>query len=167
MSMLKNKNRSVANLNVVMVEPEIPQNTGNIARTCAAVAARLHLIKPLGFFIRDRHLKRAGLDYWHDVEVVYHDCLADFFEAYKKCRFAFFSRKAKKTHDTGRLPKNKELFLVFDKESTGLSDGLLAANLDHCFRLPMKAGVRSLNLASAASVVIYEVLRKQGFPGLK
>jgi tRNA (cytidine/uridine-2'-O-)-methyltransferase len=153
-------------LHVVLVEPEIPQNTGNISRSCAAAGARLHLVKPLGFFVRDRHLRRAGVDHWDDADVTYHDGLAAFLEECRGENLAFFSRKAVKTYDRVEWPEGDDLFLVFGKESTGLPDVLLEANEARSFRLPMAAGVRSLNLASAAAVVIYDLLRREGFPGL-
>jgi len=153
-------------LHVVLVEPEIPQNTGNIVRTCAASGARLHLVKPLGFFVRDRHLRRAGLDYWNDAEVTYHDGLEAFLGDVAGGRLAFFSRKAARTYDRLDWPERSDLYLVFGKESTGLPDDLLAGNADRSFRIPMTSGVRSLNLAGAVSVVVYDLLRRKGFPGL-
>jgi len=153
-------------LHVVLVEPEIPQNTGNIARTCAATGVRLHLVKPLGFFVRDRHLRRAGIDYWDDADIAYHDDLAAFLAEFRGERLAFFSRKAVRTYDQVEWPDGVDLFLVFGKESAGLPDDLLEANRDRSFRIPMTADVRSLNLAGAATVVVYDLLRRKGFPGL-
>jgi tRNA (cytidine/uridine-2'-O-)-methyltransferase len=156
----------MSRLHVVLVEPEIPQNTGNIARTCAATGARLHLVKPLGFFMRDRHLRRAGVDYWDEAEVITHDDLAAFLEECRGQSLAYFSRKAVRTYDQLEWPADADLFLVFGRESTGLPDGLLEANPGRSFRIPMTAGVRSLNLAGAAAVVVYDLLRRRGFPGL-
>ncbi len=153
-------------LNVVLVEPEIPQNAGNVARTCAATGARLHLVRPLGFFVGDKHLKRAGLDYWDDADVVYHDSLSAFLQAGREGIVAFFSRKAARTYDQLEWPEGVDLYLVFGKESVGLPVELLESEPGRCFRVPMSAAVRSLNLASAAAVVIYDVLRRRKFPGL-
>lgn len=153
-------------LHVALIEPEIPQNTGNIARTCAATGARLHLVRPLGFFLRDKHLKRAGLDYWDGVDVAYHDGLASFLESSRDGVLALFSRKAARGYDELEWPGGVDLYLVFGRESTGLPADLLGSMPDRAFRIPMSAGVRSLNLASAAAVVIYDVLRRRGFPGL-
>lgn len=153
-------------LHLVLVEPEIPQNAGNVARTCAATGARLHLVRPLGFFHRDRHLRRAGLDYWDDAAVTYHDSLSDFLTSARQGTLAFFSRKAELAYDRLVWPEDSDLFLIFGKESTGLPDDLLASEAGRAFRIPMSSGVRSLNLASAAAVVVYDVLRRRGFPGL-
>jgi len=153
-------------LHVVLVEPEIPQNTGNIARTCAAVGARLHLVKPLGFFLGDRHLRRAGVDYWDATDVVSHDSLETFLSARRGNSLALFTRNADRTYDRLEWPLREDLYLVFGKESQGLPPDLIAAHRDQCFRIPMTSGVRSLNLASAAAVVIYDLARRKGFPGL-
>ena len=151
-------------LHVVLVEPEIPQNTGNIARTCLAAGVTLHLVKPLGFRLRDRHIRRAGLDYWDKVDPVLHENVDAFLEKTAGGRYAFLSRKAETPYD--RIDAAGEIYLVFGRESRGLPEELLAAHPSQCFRIPMTPGVRTLNLASAAAVVIYDVLRKKGFPGL-
>ncbi len=153
-------------LHVVLVEPEIPQNAGNIFRTCAATGAVFHLVRPLGFFASDRRLKRAGLDYWDEKAVTYHDSLDDFLAASSEGALAFFSRKASRTYEELDWPAGTDLYLVFGKESVGLPAGLLNREAGRAFRLPMTAAVRSLNLASAAAVVVYDVLRRRGFPGL-
>jgi len=152
-------------LNVVLHEPEIPQNTGNIARTCAAVGARLHLIRPLGFSTASRDLKRAGLDYWHLVEVLYYDGIDEFLARYGAHQIVYVSTKAPISHTEMRY--REECCLVFGKETSGLPEQLLWANAERCVRIPMREGARSLNLANSAAVVVYEALRQLGFPGLK
>ena len=153
-------------LHIVLVEPEIPQNAGNIFRTCAATGAVFHLVKPLGFFASDRRLKRAGLDYWDEQAVEYHDSLADFLKDSEGGVLAFFSSKAARTYEELTWPEGKDLYLVFGKESAGLPADLLRREAGRSFRVPMTAAVRSLNLASAVAVVLYDVLRRRGFPGL-
>ncbi|MFC2164114.1 tRNA (uridine(34)/cytosine(34)/5-carboxymethylaminomethyluridine(34)-2'-O)-methyltransferase TrmL [Acidobacteriota bacterium] len=152
------------NLNVVLLEPEIPQNTGSIARTCAATGVRLHLIKPLGFSTKDKDLKRAGLDYWHLVDITYHESLADFFENCVPEKLTFFTKKAARTYD--HIDFKGNVFLIFGKETTGIPDEILNKNEANCFRIPMKAEARSLNLSNAVSIVVYEALRQNEFPGL-
>jgi tRNA (cytidine/uridine-2'-O-)-methyltransferase len=149
---------------IVLVEPEIPQNTGNIARTCAAAGAGLHLIKPLGFSIEDRYLKRAGLDYWDKVLVSCCDSFAELRERYSDKPFFFASTKAGKAYT--EMDYSKECFIVFGKETAGLPEDLLEANKDMCIRIPMKPGIRSLNLSNSVAVILYEVLRQQGFESL-
>jgi tRNA (cytidine/uridine-2'-O-)-methyltransferase len=151
-------------INIVLVEPEIPQNTGNIARTCAAAGARLHLIKPLGFVLTDRRLRRAGADYWGDVDLVLHDNLEAFFRETPAEQCLFFSTKAARSFR--EMPVEEEAFLVFGKETEGLPDALLAAWAGRSFRVPMRPEARSLNLSNAVAVVLYEALRLRGFPGL-
>jgi len=158
-------NEPMQTLNVVLFQPKIPQNTGNIARTCAAVGAKLHLIRPLGFSVRDRHLKRAGLDYWHMVEIVYHDSMDDFFQANEQKNFNFITKKASKTYDT--IDFSGEVFLIFGKETSGLPEELLTKNWERCYRIPMKADVRSLNLSNAVAIVVYEACRQKGFRSLQ
>jgi len=152
-------------LNVVLVEPEIPQNTGSIARTCAAIGAPLHLVKPLGFSLEDRYLKRAGLDYWHLVEVVHHENLGEFLKSTEGADLKFITKKASQTYD--RIDFSGEIYLVFGKETSGLPEDLLQRNIDHCYRIPMKGEARSLNLASAVTLVAYEACRQNGFDRLK
>lgn len=153
----------MSTLNIVLVEPEIPQNTGNIARTCAATGARLHLVEPLGFRIDDKKLKRAGLDYWHFLDITYYKDLDDFFER-NKGPFFFFSTKAQHIHSDVSYPDGA--YLVFGKETKGLPEDLLFHNPDSCVRLPMIAEARSLNLSNSVAVGVYEVLRQWGYPEL-
>ena len=138
-------------LHIVLVEPEIPQNTGNIARTCAATGCRLHLVRPLGFEVSDKYLKRAGLDYWQFVDVCYYDGTEELFSKYPGARYWFFSTKAAKVHSAVRYEEGD--FLVFGKETRGLPEDLLAAHYDSCVRLPMLGGIRSLNLSNSVAVV--------------
>lgn len=153
-------------LNVVLVEPEIPQNAGNIARTCLAAGARLHLVRPLGFILSDRRLRRAGIDYWAEVDLVVHEGLGAFFRAVPPEDCCFFSRKAALPYTKIPVETETVRFLVFGRESTGLPEELLAAHPGRCFRLPMRPAARSLNVSNAAAIVLYEVLRRRGFPGL-
>ena len=154
----------MADINIVLIEPEIPQNTGNIARTCAATGAALHLVKPMGFEIDNAKLKRAGLDYWHSLDITYYENSADFFEKNKGEEMFFFSTKAPVSHVTAKYPK--KVFLVFGKETKGLPEELLKANIDRCVRIPMRNGLRSLNLSNSAAIAVYEVLRQRDFDGL-
>ncbi len=148
-------------IHIVLVEPEIPQNTGNIARTCAASGAGLHLIKPLGFSIEDRYLKRAGLDYWNEVLVSCSDSFTELKEKYRGHSFFYASTKAGKTYTDIAYPK--DCFLVFGKETAGLPEELLEANRESCIRIPMREGIRSLNLSNSVAIILYEALRQQGF----
>lgn len=150
-------------LNIVLVEPEIPQNTGNIARTCAATGARLHLIEPMGFKIDDKKLKRAGLDYWHLLDISYYQDLQDFFKK-NQGAFFYFTTKGRKIYSQVHYPDNA--YLVFGKETKGLPEPLLKANPEQCVRLPMIDPARSLNLANTVAVGAYEVLRQWGYPSL-
>lgn len=151
--------------NIVLVEPEIPQNTGNIARTCAATGAALHLVKPLGFTIDDRKLKRAGLDYWWLLtKITIYEGLDDFFSK-NKGPFFYFSTKGRHVYTEVEYPDG--CYLVFGKETAGLPEELLVKNPDTTVRLPMRAEARSLNLANSVAVGAYEVLRQWNYPGLK
>ncbi|MGO0121908.1 tRNA (uridine(34)/cytosine(34)/5-carboxymethylaminomethyluridine(34)-2'-O)-methyltransferase TrmL [Desulfothermobacter acidiphilus] len=152
-------------MHIVLVEPEIPANTGNIARTCAATGATLHLIKPLGFYTDDRHLRRAGLDYWHLVEVVYHDNFAAFCNSYPEAQLFLTTTEAKRWYTQVTYPPGS--FLVFGKESTGLPPEILKAFPDRWIRIPMVSEARSLNLSNAVAIVLFEALRQQGFPGMR
>ena len=154
----------MADINIVLIEPEIPQNTGNIARTCAATGAALHLVKPMGFEIDNAKLKRAGLDYWHQLDITYYENSDEFFEKNKDEQMFFFSTKAPVSHVTATYPK--KVFLVFGKETKGLPEELLKANIDKCVRIPMRNGLRSLNLSNSAAIAVYEVLRQRDFDGL-
>ena len=155
-------------LNIVLVEPEIPQNTGNIARTCAATGARLHLVGPMGFTIDDRKLKRAGLDYWRLLDITYYDSLDDFLLSHTADadKFFFFTTKGKHIHSDLQYPADAYLF--FGKETKGLPEWLLHEHTDVCARLPMRndSRARSLNLSNTVAVAVYEVLRQWGYPEL-
>ena len=150
-------------LNIVMVEPEIPQNAGNVARTCAATGARLHLVGPMGFKIDDKKLKRAGLDYWHLLDITYYDSLDEFF-AKNSGEFFFFSTKSVHKHTDIHYPDN--CYLFFGKETAGLPEDLLFKNKDRCVRIPMISEARSLNLSNSIAIGVYEVLRQWDFPAL-
>ena len=146
-------------INIVLHEPEIPQNTGNIARTCAATGAALHIIRPMGFTVDDRKLKRAGLDYWHLLDITYYDDLADFFAKNPGCAFWCFTTKAPRCYT--EVVYETPVFLFFGKETKGLPEDFLRANLDRCVRIPMRENLRSLNLSNSAAIGVYEVLRQQ------
>lgn len=152
-------------LNIVLLEPEIPQNTGNIARTCAATRTALHLIEPFGFSVTDRNLKRAGLDYWKYLEVYYYKDLADFRSRRPGADCLYFSTKAAKCYADADYTGEKYLF--FGRETKGLPEELLHAELPRCVRIPMWSGIRSLNLANSVAVAVYEALRQRGFPELE
>ena len=151
-------------LHIVLVNPEIPQNTGNIARTCAATGAKLHLIEPLGFEISDKYLKRAGLDYWHLMELEIHESWEAFVQAYPGAELYYATTKAPR--DYCGVTYGEDAFLVFGRETKGLDEDLLAANYGKCIRIPMREEARSLNLANSVAIVVYEALRQQGFPNL-
>lgn len=151
--------------NIALVEPEIPQNTGNIARTCAAIGAGLHLVKPLGFSVDDRYLKRAGLDYWSEVNVKYYESFNELRELYPKIPFYYATTKAAKSYTDVIYPD--ECFVVFGKETAGLPEGLLNLNKEWCIRIPMKPGIRSLNLSNSAAIIAFEALRQNGFKGME
>lgn len=155
----------MASLNIVLVEPQIPQNTGNIARTCAATGARLHLVEPMGFHVDDKKLKRAGLDYWHLLDITYYEDLDDFFEKNRDGSFFYFSTKARRVHSDMTYPDNS--YLVFGREDAGLPEELLKSNEQSCVRLPMRSEARSLNLSNTVAVGVFEVLRQWGYPELK
>lgn len=151
-------------INIVLLEPEIPQNTGNIARTCAATGAALHLIRPLGFTIDDRKLKRAGLDYWDKLDITYYDNLADFYAKNPDAAVYYYSTKAPRAYTEIEYPC--PVYLMFGKETKGLPEELLEAHLDHVVRIPMRDTLRSLNLSNSVAVGVYEVLRQRSFDGL-
>lgn len=152
-------------LNLVLYQPEIPQNTGNIARTCAATGATLHLIRPLGFEIDDKKLKRAGLDYWHLLDIVYYEDADEFFMLNAGARCFFLSTKADKTYTEVEYRDGD--FLMFGPETRGLPEDLLLANHDACVRIPMVEGARSLNLSNSVAIVTFEALRQNGFENMK
>jgi len=154
----------LSDLNIVLVEPEIPQNTGNVARTCAVTGASLHLVGPLGFEIDDRKLKRAGLDYWHMLDITIYKDLSEFFERNQGGQFYFLSTKGVKNYAQERFARG--CYLLFGKETAGLPEDLLRANMDRTLRIPMIDSARSLNLSNSVAIVAYEALRQWGFPGL-
>ena len=151
-------------LNIVLVEPQIPQNTGNIARTCAATGARLHIVKPMGLTIDDKKLKRAGLDYWYLLDITYYDSLADFFSK-NEGPFYYFTTKGQHIYADVEYPERA--YLVFGREDAGLPEELLYQNPDTAVRVPMIGQARSLNLSNTVALAAYEVLRQWGFPELK
>ena len=154
----------MASLNIVLIEPQIPQNTGNIARTCAATGARLHLVGPLGFRIDDAKLKRAGLDYWHLLDISYYQNTQEFFEK-NQGEFYYFTTKGQHTYSDVLYPDGA--YIVFGREDAGLPEELLYANGKQCVRIPMIAGARSLNLSNTVAVGVYEVLRQWNSPELQ
>ncbi len=162
-------------INIVMVEPEIPANTGNVARTCAVTGAKLHLVKPLGFDIDDTKLKRAGLDYWDKLDVQIHENLDEFLEKFKNKEMYFASTKSKKIYsdvkyfsDEDKLNNyEKDIFILFGKETKGLPENLLQKNYENCIRIPMKQNLRSLNLSNSVNIILYEILRQIDFYNLE
>ena len=157
----------MAQINIVLVEPQIPQNTGNIARTCAVTGARLHLVKPMGFTVDDKKLKHAGLDYWHMLDITYYDSLDDFLNKHKEenDKFFFFSTKSKQVYSDVIYPDG--CYLFFGREDKGLPESLLLDNCDKCVRMPMRSEARSLNLSNSVAIGVYEVLRQWNFPKLQ
>ena len=153
----------MATLNIVMVEPEIPQNTGNVARTCAATGAKLHLVGPLGFKIDDKKLKRAGLDYWHLLDITYYENLEEFFQN-NGGPFYYFSTKAPHIHSQVNYPNG--CYILFGKETKGLPEQPLHNNPDNCVRIPMINDARSLNLSNSVAIGVYEILRQWNYPSL-
>ena len=152
-------------LHIVLVEPEIPQNTGNISRTCAATGSSLHMVRPFGFELSDKHLKRAGLDYWQYLDVHYYDSLDELFEKYYNGdNFYFMSTKGKKVYSDVEFKDGD--FLIFGKESHGLPEPLLEKYYDKTLRIPMLGNLRSLNLSNSVALSVYEALRQNGFEGL-
>jgi tRNA (cytidine/uridine-2'-O-)-methyltransferase len=145
--------------NIVLIEPEIPNNTGNIGRLALATGSKLHLVKPFGFEIDDTRLKRAGLDYWKHLDVIYYETVEEFFNNNKNAHFAFLSSHGTKTH--WEIPFKDDIFLVFGKESVGLSKQVIAENQQNLYKIPLYSEhVRSLNLANAVGIVVYEGLKK-------
>lgn len=151
-------------INIILHEPEIPQNTGNIARTCAATGASLHLIRPLGFEINNAKLKRAGLDYWDKLDITYYDGLNDFFAQHPNALVYFFTTKAQHNYSDVRYPD--EAWIMFGKETRGLPEELLKSNPEQCVRIPMRQNLRSLNLSNAVAIATYEILRQNDFQGM-
>lgn len=147
--------------NIVLVEPEIPQNTGNIVRTCAATGCKLHLVRPLGFEVDDKHLKRAGLDYWSDCDISYYDSFGEVVLKAAGAKFYFFTTKGLNVYSDAKLGRGD--YLVFGKESKGLDEDLLKAHRGECLRIPMIADTRSLNLSNSVAIAVYEGLRQNSF----
>ena len=156
-------------INVVMVEPEIPQNTGNIARTCAAIGAKLHLVHPLGFSISEKAVKRAGLDYWDKVEIEEHNSFDEFLKKYKpeENNMFFATTKGKHVYSEPNYSNMEEVFLLFGKETKGLPEDILQKYIDKTIRIPMRNNLRSLNLSNSVAIVVYEVLRQKEFENLE
>ena len=156
-------------LNIVLVEPEIPQNTGNIARTCAAIGAKLHLVHPLGFSISEKAVKRAGLDYWDKLEIEEHISFNEFLEKYKpeENNMFFVTTKGKHVYSEPKYEDMKEVYLLFGKETKGLPEDILKKYIDKTIRIPMRQTLRSLNLSNSVSIVAYEVFRHVVFDGLE
>lgn len=154
-------------LNLVLVEPQIPQNTGNIARTCAVTGARLHIVKPMGFTVDDKKLKHAGLDYWHLLDITYYESLDDFLKLHVQDaeRFYFFSTKSHRVYSDVVYPDG--CYLFFGREDRGLPETLLLQNRERCVRMPMISQARSLNLSNSVAIGAYEVLRQWDFPNLE
>ena len=152
-------------MNIVLVEPEIPQNTGNISRTCAATGTVLHMVKPFGFSLDDKYLKRAGLDYWDMLKVYYYNSFNEVKEKYIGYSFYYATTKAANLYTDVKYPD--DCFIVFGKETHGLPEKLLEENKEFCIRIPMKEGIRSLNLSNSVAIILYESLRQNGFMGLE
>ena len=156
-------------LNVVLVEPEIPQNTGNIARTCAATGSKLHLVHPLGFSISEKSVKRAGLDYWDKLDIEEHDSFDKFLEKYKteQNNMFFVTTKGKHVYSEPKFETMDEVFILFGKETKGLPEDILKKYIDKTIRIPMRETLRSLNLSNSVSIVVYDILRQKNFEGLE
>ena len=152
-------------INIVLIEPEIPQNTGNIARTCAATGARLHIVKPMGFKIDDKKLKRAGLDYWQYLDITYYENLDDFLLKTAGANYYLFTTKGQNVYSDVSFPDN--CYLIFGKETKGLPEEFIIANRQNALRVPMQGEIRSLNLSNTVALATYEVLRQWGFPELE
>lgn len=155
----------MVHINIVLCEPEIPQNTGNIARTCAATGASLHLIRPLGFEIDNAKLKRAGLDYWDKLDITYYDSLSAFLEIHRDKTIYYFSTKAKHRYSDISYPD--DAWIMFGKETRGLPEELLHENPETTVRIPMRDNLRSLNLSNSVAIAVYEILRQRDFEGLR
>lgn len=155
----------MSRLNVVLVEPRIPQNAGNVARTCAATGARLHLVEPMGFSVDDKKLKRAGLDYWRHLDITYYNSMPDFFQKNPGAVCRYFTTKGCGLYSQIDYPD--DVFLVFGREDKGLPEELLLEHPRDCVRIPMRGGLRSLNLSNSVAIGVYEVLRQWNFPELQ
>lgn len=155
-------------IHVVLYQPQIPANTGNIARTCAGTDTHLHLIRPLGFSTDDKQLKRAGLDYWEHVKIHYYDSLEEFFEKNAGGEFYYLTKFGEQPHTTfDYSDKESEVYFIFGRETTGLPKELINENMDRCLRIPMTDKIRSLNLSNTAAILIYEALRQQDYRDLE
>ena len=154
-------------LNICLFEPEIPQNTGNIARTCAVTGARLHLVRPLGFDISEKAVRHAGLDYWKSVDIVVHDSIQAFMDSHKDELLYFLSTKGTKAYSDEAFPKDRDVYLIFGKESRGIDEEILASHPDTTLRIPMLSDERSLNLSNSVAIAAYEYYRQLGFPGMR
>ena len=152
-------------LHIVLFEPEIPQNTGNIARTCAAIGASLHLVHPLGYSLDEKHLKRAGLDYWHLLTLVEYPSVEAFMLEHKSDHLIFFTTKAHQLYTEVKYPSD-DCYLIFGKESRGISEHILVGHEKGCVRIPMLEEARSLNLSNTVAIAAYEYMRQQNFPSL-
>ena len=155
----------MSKIHIVLLEPEIPQNTGNIARTCAATGAALHIIKPMGFEIDDKKLKRAGLDYWHLLDITYYENEKEFFDTHGDKKIYYFSTKAPASYVDVEYPT--PVFLMFGRESAGIPERILKDNPDTTVRIPMLPNLRSLNLSNSVAIAVYEVLRQGNFTGMQ
>ena len=151
-------------LDIVLIEPEIPQNTGNIARTCACIGARLHLVEPMGFRLTERNLARAGCDYWDEVDIVRWNCVEAFLEAHGEDELHLFTGRARQSFTD--VTYGEHAFLLFGRESRGIDPAILERFAEQCVRIPMREGMRSLNLSNAVAIAAYEALRQRGFEGL-
>ena len=153
-------------LNIVLFQPEIPQNTGNIARTCTVTGSRLILVRPLGFSLDEKHLKRAGLDYWNELDLEVMDSDEEFFSRCRDKKLIFFSARSRLNYFDISFEKEKDedIFMIFGRESAGLGRELIEANIERCFRLPLRKGERSLNLSNSVAVAVFEYYRQLGFP---
>ena len=154
-------------LSICLFEQEIPQNTGNIARTCAVTGARLHLVRPLGFDISEKAVRHAGLDYWDDVDITVHESVDAFLEEYGDRKLYFFSTKGRRVYSDVIYPSDEEVFFIFGKESRGIDEDILIKHPDTTLRIPMRESMRSLNLSNSAAIAAYEYYRQQGFSGME
>lgn len=156
-------------LNIVLVEPEIPQNTGNIARTCAATGGKLHLVHPLGFSINEKAVKRAGLDYWDKLEIEEHDSFEKFLEKYnpEENNMFFVTTKGKHIYSEAKFNEMEEIFILFGKETKGLPEDILVKYIDKTIRIPMRPLLRSLNLSNSVAIIVYDIFRQNNFDGLE
>lgn len=160
----RRKGRAKAVLNIVLVEPEIPQNTGNVARTCACIGARLHLVEPTGFAVTQRNLARAGCDYWDDVDIVRWSCADEFFEAHAADELHLFTGHVQASYAS--VSYGRDAYLAFGRESRGLDEAVMQRFASACVRIPMREGMRSLNLSNSVAIAAYEALRQQGWPNM-